>query len=419
MSLSRQLHTALTTVANGITYIDSRPVLCGSEYAYRLPVGLSCRDIEKRVDVLAAAVGAPVELIDRGGAVIVRVVEKDFPGKIKYDPDHLKDDRLLIGYNRLMKPIYHRLMHLLVGGASRAGKTVWLRWVLYQLVRMEATIKIADLKGFSFFPFETVPSVEIAKDLEQAADMLFAALTELERRENVIINTRNRSLAAKFTPYVVVIDEAAQISPKMNKSNKKAKGYADFCDEAIARLAQKGAETRVILIYCTQKPTADIVNGQVKANVETALSFRTNTYQESGVILGAQGAEKISIATPGRCIYRAETFHTLQVPFISERDEEWEKLLAPHKTEVLHGGHSERAESPKRYLDGVVSGAGSDDQAVGDVKREFTAEKEGVRHPPGLGAGALTGIALPRTGKGMAAHQKGTNDLRYVSCEID
>jgi hypothetical protein len=351
--------------------------------------------------------------------VIVRVVEKDFPPKISFNPKDLKDDQLLIGYNRLMNPVYHRIMHLLVGGASRAGKTVWLRWFLYQLVRMGAIIKIADLKGFSFFPFETVPNVEIAKNLEQTADMLFAAMTELERRENLIIATRDRSLTQRFTPYVVVIDEAAQISPAMNKSSKMNKGYAQFCDESVARLAQKGGETKVILIYCTQKPTADIVNGQVKANVETALAFRTNTHHESGVILGALGAEKISIATPGRCLYRAETFHLLQVPFISEEDSEWDKLLSEHKTEVLQLGHSDRTESQRQYIEGSYTRAGSDNQTTRHVKQQSTPSEEGKRHPPRLGAGSPYREPVSPKGKDMAFNAKGKDDLRHISDEIE
>lgn len=419
MLLSHQIFNALGTLAAGVQFIDSRPVLCGSEYAYRLPVGFSCLDIAKKADVISAAAGAPIEVIDRGGAVIIRVVEKDFPARIKYDPTHLQNDKLLIGYNRLMQPIYHRLMHLLVGGAAGGGKTVWLRWVLYQLVHMGSIIKIADLKGFSFFPFESVPGVEIAKDIEDTADLLSAAMAELERREQLIISTRNRELIHGFKPYVVVIDEAAQISPKMNRSTKRAKGFADFCDETVARIAQKGRETKVILLYCTQKPTADIVNGQVKANVETALAFRTNTHQESAVILNAQGAERINITTPGRCIYRAESFHTLQVPFISESDVDWDRLLAPYKTEVLDYGRSERTESPKRYLDGVVSSTGSDDQAVGHVEQQFAPAEKGVRVASRAAAGTDRGGTVSRKGKGMAAHTKREDGLRDVSSEID
>jgi hypothetical protein len=419
LSLSRQLLTALTTVSKGIEYIDSRRVSCGLEYAYQLPVGLSCQDIEKNINVLRAAVGAPVELVDRGGAVIVRVVEKDFPPQITYDPKDLRDDMLLIGYDRLMRPVYHRLMHLLVGGASQAGKTVWLRWFLYQLIRMKAIIKIADLKRFSFFPFETVPGVEVASTLEQTADMLFAAMTELERRENIIVHSRNRALAKTFTPYVVVIDEAAQISPSMNKSSKRNKDYAVFCDESVARLAQKGAETRVILVYCTQKPTADIVNGQVKGNVETALAFRTNTHQESEVILGGQGAEKINVDHRGRCIYRADRFYTLQVPFISEADEDWEKLLNPYKTEVLQLGHSTTTESPRRYIEGSYTRADSDNQTTRHVKQQPTPAKEGKRHPPRLGTGSPRREPVLPKGKNMAFNAKGEDDLRHISDEID
>lgn len=435
MNVVKQLHAVLNRMVEsdikqkrtrGFQYLESRPVICGSEHLFRLPLGKCAGDVVSHSDAIAAAVGAPVEIIDRVGGVIIRVVEKDFPEKIKFNPEHLQKDKLLIGYDRLMKPIYHRLMHLLVGGASRAGKTVWLRWFLYQLVRMNAMVKIADLKGFSFFPFETMPNVTIAKTLEETADLLFDAMTELERRENLIIQSRNRALTKDLQPYVVVIDEAAQISPKMYKSTK-ARGekkstphdYAVFCDEAISRIAQKGGETKVILIYCTQKPTNDIVNGQVKANVETALSFRTNSHYESAVILGAQGAERISIATPGRCIYRAERFHTLQVPFISEDDSEWEKLLQQLKTEVLHGGASKRTESPRHYIDGAVQSASSHSETNRTPQPKSGPVQKGVFHPAGSRNRQPSAMGMVPPRKAMEAQQEGPQADEVYSSEFE
>lgn len=416
MQHKNNLFIALNKIAPGFSYIASRPVVCGTEHAYRLPTGKCVLDLQTRVDAIGAAVGAPVELVDRGGAVIVRVVEKDFSAEIPFNMSDLRTNKLLIGYDRLLNPVYLKLMHQLIGGASGAGKTMLLRFLLFQLIRIGAIIKIVDMKGFSFFPFEQFKNVTVAKSLPEAADLLHEASIELEGREKQIILTRNRSLTQSFTPYIILIDEAAQIAPKMHSD--KMKGNAKFCDEVCARISQKGRESRVNLFYCTQKPSRDIVNGQVKANVESAIAFRTNNHYESEVIIGDGGAERILISTPGRCLYRHDRLQTLQVPFIGEKDADWEALLAPLKVEVVHHGNSKRTESPRQYLDGTISGADSNDTAAGDAQRFTRSAKESLTRLTGA-RGRQTGSGgVSSAGKSMAPHTQREDGAERYSDEI-
>ncbi|KIL35881.1 hypothetical protein SD71_10860 [Cohnella kolymensis] len=404
MRIHKKLYLALNKIADGFSYIDSRLVTCGSEHAYRLPMGKCPSDIEKRIDALVAAVGAPVELIDRGGAVIVRVVEKDYPKQLKFKESDLKYDRLLMGYDRLFNPVYFKLMHLLIGGASGGGKTMELRFLLYQLIRMSATIKIVDMKKYSFLPFEIFRNVEVAKNLEDAADMLHEAMVELDRREDMIVRARDRSLTDTFKPYVVIVDEAAFIAPKTYSG--KAKGFAQFCDDTCGALSQKGRESKVFLLYCTQKPNNNIVNGQVKANVEGALGFRTNYGYESKVILGETGAERISIATPGRCIFRGDRIYTMQTPFIGEKDWEWDAFLAPLKVEVLHHGSSQRSEPQRVYIDLPDSSPHSNNQTTLEPEQFARSAKESVQGSKGDGKGKVGGMEIPRSREDLVSHKE-------------
>lgn len=416
MRIEKELMLVLNQIAKGFSYVDSRPVRCGSEHAYRLPMGKCMYDVQSRVDTIVAAVGTPIELIDRGGVVVVRVVETDFPSKLPFSPDHLKNDRLLIGYDRLMAPVYLRLMHQLIGGASGAGKTMLIRFLLFQLVRMGAIVKIVDLKGFSFFPFEVFPNVTVAKNLPEAADLLHEAAAELEERENRIIRTRDRGLTKSFKPYVIIIDEAAQIAPKTHTG--KMKEYARFCDETCARISQKGRESKVVQFYCTQKPSHEIVNGQVKANVESAIAFRTNNHYESKIILDEQGAEKISILTPGRCIFKAERFHNLQIPFIGEEDHDWDKLLSSLKVEVIENGNSRRAEPQREYIEGTFSSSHSNNQTVVIPKRITGPEKESVKRTKGAGSRQIGAREIPSARENMVSHAKGKTAAASYTDEI-
>ncbi|UVI31232.1 hypothetical protein [Paenibacillus spongiae] len=401
MRIEKKLMLALNKIADGFRYIESRPVLCGSEHAFRLPMGRCALDVQNRLDALVSAVGAPVELIDRGGAVIVRVVEKDFPQRMRFQMDDLRPDRLLIGYDRLFRPVYNRMMHLLSGGASGSGKTVWLRFVLYQMACMGAVVKIADLKGFSFFPFEALPGFQVVKNLPDTADLLNDACAELDRREQLVIRSRNRHVLKSLPYNVVVIDEAAQIAPKMHSG--RMRDYARYCDECVARLAQKGREPKVILIYCTQRPDHTIINGQVKSNVEATVAFRTHTDYDSRIILNTPGAERISVATPGRCLFRGETLQTLQVPFIGESDHEWEQLLAPLKVEVLNDGSSHRTPASRSYIEGSYTGADRDDTPAGHTERFAGSKQKGVSAAKRAGGRQTNTVSLPWSTKDMAA----------------
>jgi S-DNA-T family DNA segregation ATPase FtsK/SpoIIIE len=418
MRTAKKLLLALNSISPGFSFIAERPVICGTEHAYRLPMGKCANDVQMRIDAIGAAAGAPVEIVDRGGAVVLRVVEKDFPHKLQFNPADMHEDKLLIGYNRLMDPIYHRPMHLLAGGAAGSGKTVWLRFILYQLAQMRSVVNIADLKGFSFFPFESLPGFKIAKSLEETADLLHNACIELDRREQLVMRTRNRNVLKGEPYYVVVIDEAAQIAPSMYTSKEK-KDYAKFCDECVARIAQKGREPKVILIYCTQRPDAKILNGQVKSNVEAALSFRTYTNYDSRIILNTEGAERISVATPGRCIFRGDHFHNLQVPFISEEDLEWDKLLAPLKVEVLHHGSSKRTEPPRQYIEGSFTSADSDNETTGNAQRFAGPAEKSIAHPSGTHKRTAGQRGVSPQREGMVAYQTGTATNEYYTDEIE
>lgn len=338
--LNRVIKVADRKNGQHFRFITERSLDTVYESAWLVPAGYSILNVRPRLKTISAACGAIVELDDRGGVIIIRVVIEDLPKHVHFVESDLRPDRLLIGYYRQREPVYHPLhSHLLVGGASGAGKTDFLRLVIYQLVLQGYDVRIVDMKGFSFMPFEAVPGITVARNPIEAMEMLAKTFRELERREQLVIQRRNRDIIKSFRPIVMIVDEAAQIAPGQNSGD--ARKIAKVCDEYCAKISQKGREPRVQLIYCTQRPDADIVNPQVKANVEAAIAFRCKTRTNSTIILDRPGAEEISPDTPGRCIYSSTRDIMTQVPYVGD-DDDWNELLIPLKTEVEYEGRSTR-----------------------------------------------------------------------------
>jgi len=401
--------------SNGFKLIQSRNIECGSEHAFRLPLGYSAFDVQSKADTLVAAVGAPVEVIDRGGAVVLRVIKKDFPLELAVREKDIHSKGLLIGYDRLMNPLYHPLnTHMLVGGASGSGKTDAVRFWIWQLSLQGYDVRICDLKGFSFLEFERLPNVSVAKSLGESCDMLVDSIYELMARKEKIIRMRSREIIKTFRPIVVVIDEAASLAPRQN--NGKSKKLAEECDHAISLFGQQAREPKMSMIYCTQRPSMDVINLQFRANVEAMIAFRCRDKENSKMILGKEGAERISPTTPGRCIYAFERDYHLQVPYVGN-DSAWAKLLTP-KVEVLQHGSSHRAEPKRAYLEGSYTSANSDNSATLNTEQFPQSQKEIIQPVKGTRRESFSTVEMARPRESMVSNQKGTSGATVYNDEI-
>lgn len=393
-------------------FVAERTLETVYESAWRIPSGYSFLNIATRRKTISAAVGADVELDDRGGVIIIRVIMKELPKEIPFNSEHLRSDRLHIGYSRSWEPIYHPLhAHLMVGGTTGAGKSDFLRYIIYQLVLQGYEIRIIDMKTFSFMPFDTVPGISVVDNLESAAEMLHKTYAELLEREQIVKRARNRKIIKSFRPIVVIVDEAAQIAPKLN-NNAEARKIAKYCDEYCAKISQKGREPRVSLIYCTQRPDADVINGQVKANMEAAVCFRVKTLVNSQIILDRGGAEYIPMNRPGRCIYSGTKDIMCQVPYIGD-DDAWNDFLIDVKTEVVDYGKSKGRTAGER-IEIVVEGTDSDNRAdrALPIPAKRITEQKSIRIMPSNGARKIfRGQENERHEESVAAISQGTQGI--------
>jgi S-DNA-T family DNA segregation ATPase FtsK/SpoIIIE len=299
-----------------------------TSYLYSLPLGIPSSAIEDIVPELKDGLNKTVEVEYHDGFIKIDVFETDLPEKWEYDDRLIRPGTWEVPIGKNHKGIlYHdfeKYCHLLCGGVTRFGKTVFMKEVMNTLVLnnpQDIEIYVLDLKaGLEFYKYKALPQVkEVACDVFESADLLHVITNELKERE---IQFREKGYSNIIeTPIkkrtFIIVDEGAELSPDIVKT-KEAKKYAQYCQAAISEIARIGGGLGYRLIYATQYPTKEAVPMQVKMNIVARLSFICASGIASKVILDQPGAEDLP-SIPGRAIYLVEKKRTVQVPYIDDK----------------------------------------------------------------------------------------------------
>jgi S-DNA-T family DNA segregation ATPase FtsK/SpoIIIE len=210
--------------------------------------------------------------------------------------------------------------HLLVAGATGAGKSVGLQSMitslLYRATRDEVQFIFIDPKRIELGVYADIPHLkaEVVVDPKKAANALRWAVAEMERRYRLLAEVHVRSIAyynrAICDPEVrerLALSEETASSPVTAADLKPLPYYVVIIDEladlmmvsssevetSIARLAQMARAVGIHLIVATQRPSVDVLTGTIKANFPCRISYATASRHDSRTILDQVGAEKL------------------------------------------------------------------------------------------------------------------------------
>ena len=193
-----------------------------------------------------------------------------------------------------------RMPHLLVAGATGSGKSVCINSILggFLLQATPAQLKLIliDPKRVELSTFADVPHllVPVVVEPEAAVASLRWACKEMEERYKLFAGHGARNIAAfnerapglglSPLPYVViVIDELADLMMVA----------AGEIEDLVCRVAQLARAVGIHLIVATQRPSADIITGLIKANIPSRAAFAVSSGVDSRVIIDEMGAEKL------------------------------------------------------------------------------------------------------------------------------
>jgi DNA segregation ATPase FtsK/SpoIIIE, S-DNA-T family len=221
-----------------------------------------------------------------------------------------------------------RMPHLLIAGATGSGKSVCINaliaGMLFQATPEELKYILIDPKRVEFSMFQDMPHllVPVVTESDHATSALRWAVAEMETRYKLFASHTVRNIAdfngkaadmgLNPLPYIViVIDELADLMMVA----------AGEIEELICRIAQLARAVGIHLLVATQRPSADIITGLIKANIPSRIAFAVSSSIDSRVILDETGAEKL--LGRGDMLYlpvEAGKATRLQGVFVSDRE---------------------------------------------------------------------------------------------------
>jgi len=193
-----------------------------------------------------------------------------------------------------------KLPHMLIAGTTGSSKSVCMNSIiislLYKASPDDVKLIMVDPKMVELGVYNGIPHllIPVVTDPKKAAGSLQWAVTEMMRRYKSMSDTGVRDLESynsivamedgkKLPQVVVIIDELADLMLVAAKE----------VEESICRIAQMGRAAGIHLIIATQRPSADVITGLMKANIPSRIAFSVASAMESRIILDTQGAEKL------------------------------------------------------------------------------------------------------------------------------
>lgn len=304
----------------------------GTEYVYKIPLGLSFPEIERKYHTIQDGINNKrkgqqkhIEL-DYDGMLRVRVYEKSLPTFVAYVKENTNSFTLTIGEGFKGK-VYHDFSispHMIIAGTTRYGKTALIRLIITSLLHQcpdDCEFALFDLKGgLELGEFENVQqTLNLSVNVYESLLSLEKLKTSVSERLSIFrkLGYKNfNETKGEFKRVFIIVDEAAELSSSGFKG-EEAK-IRRQCELALAYIARVAGALGFHLVFCTQYPTFDVLPRQVKQNADAKVSFRLQTQTASEVVLDQSGAERLPHGVRGRALYLTDTLQEIQVPFVSD-----------------------------------------------------------------------------------------------------
>ena len=310
-------------------------------YAFLMPVGMTLTRLNQWREAVEQGLDRAVDWRYEGGLYHLRVIGSRMPARVSfgevYGPAPAGELVFAAGVDRLgtVWADLTGLPHLLVGGTTGGGKSVFLRQMIAYLALMNPPerlrLALVDLKGgIELNVFERLPHRlgPVLREWEQCTALLENLDRELASRQAafawagmVDLGEWNRRHPGKMLPYLaLVIDELAELTA-VESADRAERASRQAQLALLTRICRLGRAAGIHVIAATQRPDSDAVPGQVKANMPATMAFRVRDPVNSRVLLGDGHPEAASLPQiPGRGIWQVDGQVEVQAPWLSREE---------------------------------------------------------------------------------------------------
>lgn len=215
--------------------------------------------------------------------------------------------------------------HLLIAGSTGSGKSVLLNTLIYtSLLKSPSKVELIliDPKRVELIDYKPLPHtllyasepLEIVYALKYAVDLMETRYKAMQL---------HREKKSNESDIYVIVDEFADLMTTQKKETFPL----------LVRIAQLGRAANIHLILATQRPTSDIINGQIKVNIDNRVALRCPTSRDSQNIINTRGAETLPKYGFGYYL-TSDGLQLIEIPFtktdeIQQRIEHWTNQTKP------------------------------------------------------------------------------------------
>ncbi|TCW53665.1 S-DNA-T family DNA segregation ATPase FtsK/SpoIIIE [Bacillus thuringiensis] len=304
-------------------------------YVYTLPLGMPSKIIQKVEDVVSEGLNKPVRIQYDNYKLNIRVFHRDIPKEWNWSTGLVKKGKWRVPMGQsLDRLIYHdfdKTPHMVLGGLTRMGKTVFLKVLLTTLIEANpehAHVYLIDLKekGLEFSEFSNLKQVvEVADSVEKAHCVLGKIMEKIEERGKLMKENGYKNIVEtqEKDRFFIIVDEGAVLAPAKGLPRHVNK-IREECQYMLSYIATVSGGLGFRLILATQYPTVTSIPSVVKQMSDAKVGFRLPTRVASEVVLDESGLETLP-SLPGRAIYKSDRLTEIQVPYISD-EMMWEHL---------------------------------------------------------------------------------------------
>lgn len=257
-----------------------------------------------------------VKLSPDGRRVLLQAVplRSTLPEKICWRDEYLspEDFTLALGMSLTGKLETVNLAdtpHLLIGGGTGSGKSVLAKCLLMQGLKKGAIVVLADLKGGVDYTPVWHKRCRMIFDPQSLLTVLEDLTAELERRRGLFVaagtpnlTEYNKATGENLPRYIFACDEVAEVldTTGLEKAEKEAV-YAPIVRH-LSLIARQGRAFGLHLILSTQRPSADLIPGQIRTNLTLRICGRADDILSRIILDSPAAAEQIPLDAKGRFV---------------------------------------------------------------------------------------------------------------------